>query len=1022
MEDPTAAIRVPVSQTEAIAVKAVLEGEGLVEGIDHRGAPVIAYATPIEDSEWYLVAAIDADEALADWPRRRRVVIVFTLVGAIALVAVVMLIGQRMAQADREAQRALEAAEHAAQERLAITLRSIGDAVISTDASRRIEFMNPVAEELTGWSMEQAAGVVLSEVFVIINEKTREPAQSPVDIVLRDRVVVGLANHTILVSRTGTECAIADSAAPILGESGDITGVVLVFRDQTEERAASKALMESEERFRSLVEGAPDAIFVQTGGRFAYMNTVMCDLLGAASPDELIGRPVVDSIHPDYRDLALQRIKALNEAKSRQAVAETVFLRADGSEVRAETSGSPIVYGEDGALVFVRDITERKAAERALAHSYELLRYIIEYDRSAIAVYDRDMRYLYASRRFANDYRLDTEDLVGRSHYDVFPEVPERWKDVHRRALAGETLGAEEDMFVRLDGAVDWVSWECRPWYTTDGSIGGIILYSEVVTERVNTQRALRASEERLRTLSDNIPGGYVYQLETDADNTTRRFTYVSAGVEKVQGITVDEALANPAALYEAIHQEDTQRLAEMERHSIEKMGTLTTEFRTRDLEGALLWLRIASKPHRTDDGRVVWDGIAVDVTEQKRFEAELRETTEYLESLFANANAPIIVWDADLRISRFNQAAETLAGRDAAEVIGENLGILFPPDRADQSLVHIAETSAAGRPEAVELPILRVDGTVRTVLWSSAVVYAADGMTPVATIAQGQDITERKAAEEELVRHRAHLEELVAERTSAIEAAKAEIEAANCELFEANIELEKATNAKSAFLASMSHELRTPLNSIIGYSGILTQGIVGPLSDEQYAQVMTINRSGIHLLSLINDVLDLSKIEAGKVEVRNEPFDPGALTREVVETIRPLAEEKALELAVEVSSDGRLLRSDEGKVRQILLNLVGNAVKFTAAGSVRITCERDAADAVVFEVTDTGPGIARGDLRGIFEAFSQVGQDDALKPEGTGLGLSLSQQFARLLGGEVTVHSKPGTGSTFRLRVPDPA
>ncbi|MHB8050531.1 MAG: PAS domain S-box protein [Coriobacteriia bacterium] len=635
MEDPTAAIRVPLSQTGTVAVKAVLDGEGIVEGLDYRGIPVIAYATPIEDSDWYLVAAVDADEALADWPRRRTVVIIFTLIGVIALIAIVMLIEQRIARAGREAQRALEAAEHAAQERLATTMRSIGDAVISTDAARRIEFMNPVAEELTGWSLENAAGVALSDVFVIINEETREPVASPVDIVLRDRVVVGLANHTILVSRAGTERAIADSAAPILGDSGEITGVVLVFRDQTEERAASKALKDSEERFRSLVDDAPDAIFVQTGGRFAYVNDAMCDLLGAASREELIGRPVTETVHPDYRDLAIRRIKGLNEGRARQSITETVFLRSDGREVRAETSGSPIVYGEPGALVFVRDITERKAAE-------------------------------------------------------------------------------------------------------------------------------------------------------------------------------------------------------------------------------------------------------------------------------------------------------------------------------------------------------------------------------------------------EELARYRYHLEYLVTERTSEIEAANVEIEAANHQLYEANIELENATNAKSAFLASMSHELRTPLNAIIGFSEILAQGMVGPLSEDQHEKITIIKKSGLHLLSLINDVLDLSKIEAGKIETRAEPFDPGALTCEIAETIRPLAEEKELELHVDAPSDGRLLHSDEGKVRQILLNLAGNAVKFTAAGSVRITFRRGTTGPAVFEVTDTGYGIAQDDIPKIFEAFSQVEQGDVLRPEGTGLGLALSQQLARLIGGEVTVRSEVGAGSTFRLTLPD--
>ncbi len=145
--------------------------------------------------------------------------------------------------------------------------------------------------------------------------------------------------------------------------------------------------------------------------------------------------------------------------------------------------------------IYVRrynDITERKRAEEALAHSHDLMRYIIEHNQSAVAVHDRDLKYIYVSQRYLDDYKLEEKDIIGKDHYDVFPDLPQKWRDVHQKALAGEVSSAEDDAYVREDGSVVWTRWECRPWYEADGSIGGIIIYTEVITERKQAEEALR--------------------------------------------------------------------------------------------------------------------------------------------------------------------------------------------------------------------------------------------------------------------------------------------------------------------------------------------------------------------------------------------------------------------------------------------------------------------------------------------------------------------------------------------------
>ncbi|MDG6244281.1 MAG: PAS domain S-box protein [Methanolobus sp.] len=247
------------------------------------------------------------------------------------------------------------------------TLYSIGEGVITTDTTGVLRQMNNVAEELTGWKEKEARGKILEDVFRILNEDTGKPVECPVRRVLRERNVVGLANHTLLISKQGKEIPIADSASPIIDQEGMITGVVLVFRDQSEERAASEALAASEARFRLLVENAPEAIFVQNGCDFVYLNPAALKLLGAEIPDQLLGQPVMNIFHPDSQKNILERMHRLNNEKQSAPQTEAICLRLDGSSFITEVSAVHINYeGYDGALVFFRDITGRKQAEEEI--------------------------------------------------------------------------------------------------------------------------------------------------------------------------------------------------------------------------------------------------------------------------------------------------------------------------------------------------------------------------------------------------------------------------------------------------------------------------------------------------------------------------------------------------------------------------------------------------------------------------------------------------------------------------------
>ena len=299
-------------------------------------------------------------------------------------------------------------------------------------------------------------------------------------------------------------------------------------------------------------------------------------------------------------------------------------------------------------------------------------------------------------------------------------------------------------------------------------------------------------------------------------------------------------------------------------------------------------------------------------------------------------------------------------------------------------------------------------------------------------------DITERRTAEAKLLEHQEHLEAEVAERTQELattneelaamneeyEASNEELRSLNAEAIEAareterlNAALAKADNAKSDFLTSMSHELRTPLNSVIGFSDVMLKGLAGGLNEEQHRQMEMINNSGRHLLLLINDVLDLSKIEAGRMEPTPESFDLATEAVRALESLRPQADKRGLRLEAAGTEASCEIVSDCRMVRQILFNLISNAVKFTAAGSVSVEVVERAGSCEV-KVTDTGIGIAGEDMARIFDAFTQVGMRND-HPDGTGLGLAVSSRLAHLLGGDLTVQSTFGEGSTFTLTLP---
>jgi signal transduction histidine kinase len=358
-----------------------------------------------------------------------------------------------------------------------------------------------------------------------------------------------------------------------------------------------------------------------------------------------------------------------------------------------------------------------------------------------------------------------------------------------------------------------------------------------------------------------------------------------------------------------------------------------------------------------------------------------------------------IVIAGADGMIRFVNSSAETLFGRPADDLLGEQFG--FPV--------------VAG--EATEIDVLRPDGPV---VIAELRAVGIDWEGEAALLISLRDITERRQAE-----HQAR--ELAREQ-----AARAAAEAAEgryrrlaqdmTALAEENAVLydraQEASRAKSEFLAVVSHELRTPLNAIIGYTDLLESGISGPVNDTQLAQLRRVKASSRHLLEVVDDILTFSRLETGREEINVESVDYAVLIRDSVELVQPLAEEKRLPVHIATPPEPCPGETDARRLRQILLNLLSNAVKFTDDGGVWIDGREDG-DHIVFSVRDSGIGIPEDQLEWIWEPFSQVEQSHTRKVGGTGLGLSVVRRLARLMGGDATVESRLGAGTTFTVKLP---
>ena len=758
-------------------------------------------------------------------------------------------------------------------------------------------------------------------------------------------------------------------------------------------------LESSEERLRLIINTALDAVITMNAeGVITNWNSEAERIFGWSS-QEALGRRLSEIIMPrrfrEEHERGLQRFLDTGEGKMLRQRTETTALHRGGHEFPVEMVTSPVKFGRQWIFSsFIRDITARKRAAEVSREKDEQLRLLVNGVKDyAILMLDPEGRVASWNQGAERIKGYKANEIIGR-HFSCFypPEDLQNGKPERelQKAIA-EGHYAEEGWRIRKDGSRFWAHVVITALRDNTGKLRGFSKVTRDVTEQRRAEELLRESEQRLTLASTSGEVG-VWDLDVIADRAWRSLQH-----DRIFGY--ESLLPNwgVAVFSNHVFPEDRE-LVQRRLEEAFQNGHLEFECRIIRADQAMRWISAKGEAVRNEQGQPIrMMGVITDVTERKRAEEVLRDSEERHRKLFENNPHPTWVFDREtLRFLAVNAAAVGKYGYSRDEFLAMTVKDIRSPEDVPALLEAVGALGDGNESNGTWRHRTK-DGTVIDVENTS---YALTFFGRPARVVVAVDVTQKKRAEEEKRKFMDHLA------------------ASNQELELRNREVERVTKLKSKFLASMSHELRTPLNAIVGFSDLLAEGTPGDLNDKQKRFVNHINQGSAHLLQLINDILDLSKIEAGQLDLRCEGFQIKDALPEVLSTIRPLAMAKNIQIEQKMEND-RHVYADRVRFKQILYNLLSNAVKFTPkAGRIDIDCHGDG-NSVCISVMDTGVGIRAEDQAVIFEEFRQVEGPAGTTQEGTGLGLAITKRLVEQQGGGISLESEFGKGSRFTFTLP---
>src|SRR5215831_16886410 len=471
-----------------------------------------------------------------------------------------------------------------------------------------------------------------------------------------------------------------------------------------------EALPDSDARFGAIFENAAVGVAcVAPDGRWVEVNQRLCDIVGYTR-EELLTKTFGDITHPDDLEQDLRAMRRMLAGEIETYLREKRYYHKDGSVVWANLTVS-LMRKADGSpdyfISIVEDITERKQVEEKLRESQERLQIFIEHAPAALAMFDCEMRYLAVSRRWVADYHLGDGDIRGRSHYDVFPEISEQWKAVHRRALEGEAVRADEDCFVRADGSVQWLRWDVRPWYAANGAIGGIVIFTEDITEQKRAGEALRASEEKFRILADTAPV-MIWMSGMD-----RLCTFFNKPWLDFTGRAMEEELGN--GWTEGVHPEDYDRCLEIYVTSFEAREPFDMEYRLRRYNGEYRWLLDHGVPRFSPGGDFLgYIGSCIDITERREIEEALRASELRFRTMISAIPNLSYETDADGANIFTSDQWRAYTGMTVEESAGTGFIRAYHPDEAEDVLAQWKAAVRSGMSFERKCRIRAADGSYR--------------------------------------------------------------------------------------------------------------------------------------------------------------------------------------------------------------------------------------------------------------------------------------------------------------------
>jgi len=1006
------------------------------------------------------------------------------------------------------------------QENLSVTLDSIGDGVITTDNHGFITRMNPIAEKMCGWSLKEAKGKLYDEVFCIINSKTGKKVQSPISRVLKEGIIVGLANHTVLISKTGVKYQISDSAGPIKREDGEIIGVVMVFQDVTEKYQMEEIIRKGELRYRYLFEQSPIGILqFDNGFIITDINKKFASIMGLGR-DKILGVNLKDI--KDKRVLHCIEQAILGKESFLEGIYAPTFSK---NVVYGSIKTSPIYASSDkteviGGIAIVEDITDRKLAEKALSDTLQKYSSIFNHTNDGIILLDEKGEVLEWNKGAELITGITRKELQSKHiwdlQYEMLPiedkskSVKEKIKrNLKRFFKTGEMQGLytlHNQIILRKDGLKCNVQQLPFKIKTEKGFMFGSILRD--ITDQVNINEALVESENKFRTLANitasaifiiqgtkilytnqagrylidfkeentqivdfwevvhpdfseivkkrgllrqlgkKIPSNYEFKVinkkrgdrwidftatvfefngkpaiiatahditnlkntEVELRQAKERFdlavigtndglidwdlisntVYYSDKLKQMLGYLPSDINNSLNEWYDRIHPDDQHKIRKDVQLYLasnnKREKEIKSTHRVKHKKGYYLWLNFRGLAVRNEYGqpsRMV--GFLTDISDKIKSEQQQK----FLSTVTEQVSDSIVVANLDFKITYVNRATEILFGFKSKELIGYPSSVIFNSDtfpELEQNTVY--ETLKTGNIWQGEIGCKRKTG--EGFICDSKISPMFDENKQVyAYIAIHRDVSEQKQYENKLK--------------------------------ESKIKAEESDRLKSAFLANMSHEIRTPMNGMIGFADLLRDPNLSQAKRTEYIEI--INRNGGVLLGLIDDIINLSKIESNQFSIREDDCNINELCEEIYAFYSniKLFNNKNIELIFVKPQEilNPIIVTDPMRLRQILINLIGNAFKFTEKGFIEYGYNITSNKIVQFYVRDSGIGVPLEMQELIFQRFRQLDESPTRKFGGTGLGLAISKGIVELLGGKIWLESIELEGSVFNFTIP---